>query len=146
MYLVDTNIISALAPSRTATSPDAVVAWLERHTDELFLSVITIAEIETGISKSRRENARRKADGLRDWLSAILRLYGDRVLPVDATTARHVGELSDLARSRGRPPGLADIIIAATARQHELTTLTRNLKHFSPLGVPARDPFVGLPP
>lgn len=106
---------------------------------------MTVAEIEAGIAKLRRENARRKAEGLQEWLGAMLHLYRDRVLALDVETARHVGALSDLARSRGRPPGLADIIIAGTARQHGLTILTRNLKHFLPLGVPVHDPFLRLP-
>ena len=107
---------------------------------------MTVAEIEAGIAKSRREHARRKADDLQDWLDAVLALYGDRVLALDVETARHVGQLSDLARSKGRSPGLADIIIAATARRHTLTILTRNLRHFVSLGVTAVDPYDGLPP
>jgi predicted nucleic acid-binding protein len=134
-----------MAPSRPLVFP-ALVAWLERHTAYLYLSVMTVAEIEEGIAKSRREHARRKADDLQAWLSSVLRLYGNRVLPVDEKTARAVGSLSDLARSLGRPPGLADIIVAATAQQHGLTILTRNLRHFQPLGVPTHDPFANLPP
>jgi toxin FitB len=144
LYLVDTNVISAIAPPRTSISVP-LADWLERHTDRLYLSVITVAEIETGISKSRREGARRKAQDLEDWLDAVLNLYGNRILPLDIETAKWVGALSDLARSRGRPPGLADIIVAASARRNRFTILTRNLRHFAALDVPALDPFEGLP-
>jgi predicted nucleic acid-binding protein len=145
LYLVDTNIISLLAPSRS-TRLLAFAEWLEQHTDELYLSAITVAEIAEGIAKARREAASRKAEDLQAWLDAVLELYGDRVLPMDVETAEHVGSLSDLAHSNGRPPGLADIIVAATAQRHTMTILTRNIRHFLPLGVPTIDPYGKLPP
>jgi hypothetical protein len=79
-------------------------------------------------------------------LDAVLHLYGDRILAFDTSAARLAGELSDRARGQGHAPGFADIIIAATARQHTLTILSRNVRHFEPLGVPVRDPFRELPP
>ena len=140
-YLVDTNVISTGAPGREAHAP-AVLRWMEVNTDALHLSVVTIAEIEAGIAKASREKARRKAARLADWLETVLHLYSDRVLPIDIAVARIAGGLSDLARSLGQTPGFADIAIAATAKVHELTILTRNLRHFAPLGVAAQDPFV----
>jgi toxin FitB len=145
VYLVDTNVISEAAPLRTA-APRELVTWMDRHSSALYLSAVTVAEIEMGIAKARRERATRKANDLTAWLNTVLHLYGDRVLSFDAETARVAGALSDLARSRGRPPGLADVIIAATAKHRSLTVLTRNLRHFAPLGVPAHDPFAALPP
>jgi toxin FitB len=145
VYLVDTNVISEAAPLPTA-APRELVAWMDRHSSALYLSAVTVAEIEMGIAKARRERATRKANDLTAWLNTVLHLYGDRVLSFDAETARVAGALSDLARSRVRPPGLADVIIAATAKHRSLTVLTRNLGHFSPLGVPAHDPFAALPP
>jgi toxin FitB len=144
MYLVDTNVISAAAPSRVA--PSALVEWMDVHSDSLFLSAVTVAEIEDGIAKSRREGAVRKSADLAAWLETVLHLYGDRVLAFDAPTARIAGAIADLARGRGRAPGFADIIIAATAKHHGLTILSRNLKHFEPLGVVVIDPFMMLPP
>jgi predicted nucleic acid-binding protein len=79
------------------------------------------------------------------WLRTSLHLYGDRVLPFDATTAEIAGALSDLARGRGSAPGFADIVIAATARRHDLTILTRNGRHFAPMDAVVVDPFRGLP-
>ena len=143
MYLVDTNVISAVAPNRPASS--ALVEWMDAQSASLFLSVVTIAEVEDGIAKLRRERAMRRSRDLTQWLEALLHLYGDRVLTVDTLTARIAGQLSDRARGQGHAPGFADIIIAATARQHGLTILSRNARHFAPLGVPVLDPFIGLP-
>ena len=143
MYLVDTNVISAVAPNRPV--PVAFVEWMEAQSATLFLSVVTITEIEDGIAKLRREKATRRSKDLAQWLEAVLHLYGDRILTFDTRTARLAGELSDRARGQGHAPGFADIIIAATARQHALTILSRNVKHFGPLGVPVLDPFVDLP-
>ncbi len=143
MYLVDTNVISARAPSRVPL-PE-LAAWMDANSAELFLSIVTITEIEDGIAKAQREGATRKARDLTAWLETVLHLYAARILPFDLATARLAGSLSDLARSQGRAPGFADIIIAATAQHHGLTVLTRNLRHFKSLDVPVHDPFAQLP-
>lgn len=144
MYLVDTNVLSAGAPTKAVPIP-ALLAWMHHNSARLYLSVITVAEVEDGIAKSRRLGARRKAERLSDWLEALLHLYGARVLPIDVETARRVGILSDLARGQGQAPGLTDLAIAATALNNGLTILTRNLRPFSPLGVAAVDPYETLP-
>jgi len=118
---------------------------MDQQSDKLFLSVVTIAEIEDGIAKASREKARRKAADLTEWLETLLHLYGSRVLAFDLAAARIAGVLSDVARSRGASPGFADVAIAATARLHRLIILTRNSRHFTPLGVPTVNPFDGLP-
>jgi toxin FitB len=142
VYLVDTNVISAAAPSRPV-SP-ALIEWMDSAS--LFLSAVTIAEIEDGIAKSRREGATRKSADLSAWLETVLHLYGDRVLAFDVATARIAGSISDRARGAGQTPGFADIIIAATAQHHGLTMLSRNLRHFETFGVAVIDPFTRLPP
>ncbi len=144
MYLVDTNVISSGAPSRIASA--ALVDWMDAHSAALSLSAATVAEIEDGIAKLRREGAARRSADLAAWWDAVLHLYGDRILPLDTATARVAGALSDHARGQGQAPRLADLIIAATARRHDLTILSRNLRHFAPLGVPVLDPFTSLPP
>lgn len=144
MYLIDTNVISAVSPNRPA--PMALAEWMDAQSASLFLSVVTIAEVEDGLAKLRREKATRRSKDLTEWLDAVLHLYGDRILVFDTPTARLAGELSDRARGQGHAPGFADIIIAATARQYALTILSRNVRHFEPLGVPVLDPFRGLPP
>ena len=143
-YLVDTNVISMGAPAKRGASL-GLVAWMDAHSSVLFLSAVTVAEIQDGIARARRESAARKADDLEAWLGALLHLYGERVLAFDVDVARVAGGLADRARALGQSPGFAEIIIAATAAHHCLTLLTRNLKHFAPLGVALHDPFSALP-
>ena len=118
-YIVDTNVISQSAPNRAAHP--ALGAWISENAARLFISAITAAEIQEGIAN-------------------------DRILPLDLPTALTTGRLSDQARADGHDPDLPDLIIAATARTHNLTILTRNLRHFLPLGVPVLGPFMNLPP
>jgi predicted nucleic acid-binding protein len=143
VYVVDTNIISSAAPGRPA--PSALVEWMNAHSDLLFLSVVAIAEIEDGIAKLTRQGAARKSADLASWLETVLHLYGQRILVFDAPVARIAGGIADQARGGGHAPGFADIIIAATARHYEFTILSRNVRHFQPLGVAVLDPFVTLP-
>ena len=143
-YLVDTNVISATAPTAAPQRP-ALVAWMDAHSQDLFVSAITIAEISDGIAKARREGASRKAANLSAWLKTVLHLYDDRVLPFDGATAEIAGALSDLARGRGHAPGFTDIAIAATARRHDLTILTRNVRDYTPMDAAVVDPFQELP-
>ena len=96
MYLVDTNVISAGAPSK-AVSAAELLKWMDEHSTKLYLSVVTVAEIEDGIAKAHRERARRKATDLASWLETLLHLYGNRVLPFDVACACAAGELSDHA-------------------------------------------------
>lgn len=118
---------------------------MDTHSALLFLSVVTVAEIEDGIVKLMREGATRKSTDLASWLETVLHLYEQRILVFDAPTARIAGGVADQARGRGHAPGFADIIIAATAKRHELTILSRNVRHFEPLGVAVLDPFATLP-
>src|SRR6266702_3419777 len=106
----------------------------------------TVVRTVGGKRQLRREGASRKSADLAAWLDTVLHLYGDRILAFDAATARIAGALSDRARGLGRAPGLADIIIAATAQHRGLTILSRNLRHLEPMGVAVVDPFVKLPP
>ena len=139
-YLLDTDVISKSAPGRQ-NRDIAVLRWLEARTDDLFLSVVTIAEIEAGIIFAKRREAHRKAARLTEWLDAVIDLYGDRILPLGTQIARIAGRLSGDVRTAGLAAGFADIAIAATAVHHRLTILTRNLRHFEPLGVALIDPF-----
>jgi predicted nucleic acid-binding protein len=144
VYLVDTNVLSAGAPTKARAAPD-LVDWMDRNSGHLFLSVVTVAEIEDGIAKARREGASRKAERLDAWLETVLHLYSARILPLDVPVARLVGRLADQARGAGHAPELADLTIVATAQLRGFTVLTRNLRHFRVLGVAVCDPFVSLP-
>ena len=140
-YLLDTNVISELAPGRP-TRDLRVVSWLEANADALFLSVVTVAEIEAGIALAFSKGAGAKAGRLVEWLDSVLHLYGSRILACDVPAARVAGTIFGKARSEGMSPGWPDIMIAATATHHGLTVLTRNIRHFQSLGVPVLDPFV----
>lgn len=142
MFLVDTNVISALAPSRQEKSAP-LVEWLDKASPQLFMSVISAAEIRSGIAKAEREGATTKAKRLNDWWDSIEYLYAQKLLAFDLRCAHAAGQILDSARAHD--PGFEDIAIAATARVHGLTVLTRNIRHFRPLGVPAIDPFEALP-
>ena len=142
LYLVDTNILSATAPGKAAYRE--LAQWMDGHSDALRLSVVTITEIEDGIAKAKRQGATRKASDLADWLESVVHLYSDQILPIDIGVSREAGRLLDCARGRGRDPGLADMLIAATARVHRLTLLTRNVRDFDDCGVEVVDPFAGM--
>jgi predicted nucleic acid-binding protein len=143
MFLVDTNVISALGPFKRADAND-LANWLDRASPYLFLSVVTAAEVAAGIAKAEREGAEAKARSLAEWWQAVEHFYGAKVLPFDLRCSHLAGRMID--RSRAHRPGFEDIAIAATAEAYGLTVLTRNLRHFEPLGVSALDPFQGLPP
>ena len=133
MFLVDTDVLSALAKRRR---PANVEVWLERRRSaDLFVSVISIGEIERGIALQRRTD-QSFASMLASWVDQILSVYGDRVLPFDLASARRWGQLSATLGHHG-----ADLQIAATALEHGLTVATRNVSHFEPTGVAVFDPF-----
>lgn len=142
-YLLDTDVLSASAPTKAVPRHD-LRDWLAKASEHLFLSTITIAEIEKGIAAARRIGATTKVDRLSLWLATIEHLYGDRLLPFDRDVARQAGPMLDAARGFGM--GFADVAIAATAAAHGLTLLTANERHFSPLGIVWLNPLDALPP
>jgi predicted nucleic acid-binding protein len=133
MYLLDTMVLSELRKSRRDGN---LVAWFEhvRPTD-VYLSVVTIGEVERGIAKQQRL-APAFAQRLADWLDGTLRYYATRILSVDLGTARRWGRLSDTHGHAG-----ADLLIAATAIEHGLAVVTRNVRHFEGTGVALVNPF-----
>ena len=147
MYLVDTNVISALTPHKRQ-NVDQLVEWLDKASPKLFLSVISAAEARSGIVEAAREGAATKTRRLTEWWESIEYLYAQKLLPFDLSCAHVAGQLLDQTRAH-RPgfedPGFEDIAIAATAQVHDLSVLTRNLRHFEPMGVRALDPFTALP-
>ena len=144
-YLLDTSVVSVLAPGREAFVTASLGEWLQAHHHELFLPAIAIAEMAQGIAKLRRAGGAERADRLDRWLDGLLAAYADRILPLDAHAARLAGQISDAAIAQGRHPGFADVAIAALAQRAGLLLLTCNLKHFQPLGVACADPLVALP-
>ena len=144
-YLLDTSVVSVLAPGREAFVPTPFGQWLQAHHQALFLPSVAIAEMAQGIGKLRRAGGVERADRLDRWLDGLLAAYGDRILPLDAQAARLAGQMSDAAQAQGRHPGFADVAIAAIAQHAGLLLLTHNLKHFQPLGVACADPLATLP-
>ena len=132
MFLVDTDVLSLLR--RPKRSP-RISRWMARQrTTDLYMSVVSVAEIERGITRQRDRDPA-FAGLLAAWLDTVLSLYGNRILPVDSPTARRWGRLSGALGHEG-----TDLLIAATAIEHGLTVVTRNVRHFEPTGVPVLDP------
>ena len=138
-YLLDTNAVSLLAPrsdgKNLPSRGDAFQEWVREHKDNLFLSVITLAELQVGISRLERRNLTRRASDLTRWLQAILELYDSRILSLTAAVALQTGRLLDRAIGKGIDAGFEDAAIAATASVHDLTVVTANLRHFEAFGV-----------
>lgn len=133
MHLLDTVVLSEL---RKQHRNPHLVAWLaNQRTPDLFLSVVTIGEIERGIVQQRGRNPA-FAITLARWLDTVLDLYADRVLAVDIPVARRWGQLSAAIGNQS-----ADLLIAATALEHGLIVVTRNTRHFTPTGVATLNPF-----
>lgn len=133
MFLLDTVVISEI---RKRTPDPGVLRWLSKQQDDqLFLSVVTLGEIERGIEKQRKAEPD-FADELTAWLESLTRLYADRLLPITPGIALRWGRLSAQLGHDG-----ADLLIAATALAHGLTVATRNTSHFEPTGVGLINPF-----
>jgi len=133
MYLLDTMVLSDLRRSRRDRK---LVGWFEqvRPTD-VYLSVVTIGEVEKGIAKQQRLDPA-FAQRLAAWLDGVLRYYATRILAIDLSIVRRWGRLSDAHGHAG-----ADLLIAATAMEHGLAVVTRNVRHFEGTGVPLVNPF-----
>jgi toxin FitB len=133
MYLIDTMVLSEMRKRRRHPG---VVRWLRGRTgDALFLSAVTVGEIERGIERRRLDNPV-FAEALGSWLDRTINLYADRILPVTTAIARRWGRLSARIGHGG-----ADLLIAATALEHELTVVTRDIRHFAPTGAAVENPF-----
>lgn len=133
MYVLDTDVISAL---RRPDRAPQVAAWLRGQADsDLFLSVITLGEIERGIRAQDRLNPAFAAD-LRAWVERTVRLFADRILPFGAEDARIWGRLSHDLGHKG-----ADLMIAATALARDATVVTGNTDDYLPTGARLLNPF-----
>lgn len=125
-FLLDTNVVSEWVKSR----PNAgVVAWLaDADEDRVFISVVTLAELRYGIERLAAGKRRARLEA---WLRNELPLrFEGRVLSVDGAVAEAWGKLVAWREAAGRPVGVMDAFIAATAEIHGLTLVTRNLADF----------------
>ena len=134
MYLLDTNVVSELRRSRPHA---AVLNWIESVPEEqLYLSAVTIGEIQAGIEVTRQQDPS-KAEELERWLDGVMTAY--EILPVDASAFRVWAKLMH----RQSDTFLQDTLIAAVAIVHDLTVVTRNGRDFEHTGVRLLDPFAG---
>jgi predicted nucleic acid-binding protein len=107
---------------------------------------VTVAEISFGVAWLAHRGAARKSGHLGAWLSDLLVFHANRVLPVDDRVALRSGQLLARARANGVDVGVEDALIAATADLNRMAVLTRNARHFEPMGVVHTNPFDRLPP
>jgi predicted nucleic acid-binding protein len=132
MYLLDTNIVSELRKPRPH---GGVVAWLEEVADEdLYLSAVTLGEIQAGIEITREQDSQ-KAAAIETWADQVALTYN--VLTMDAATFRLWATLMH----RQSDTVYEDAMIAATALRHKLTVVTRNVRDFERFDVPLLNPF-----
>ena len=132
MYLLDTNIVSELRRPRPHAG---LIAWLSGIApDQLFISAVTLGELQAGVENVRQRDTGR-AEIIEGWIDSVAASYN--VLPMDGGAFRCWARLM-----HGKPTDLiADAMIGATATVHNLTVVTRNMRDFDRLGVPALDPF-----
>ena len=140
-FLLDTNVISMLSPSR-ADASKTLIDWAEDQDsqDQLYLSAVTIHEIEKGIASLESKGASAKAAAIRLWLAGLTTAYDDRILPITTAVAALSGQLEARAIASGHSPGMSDALIAGCAKSHDLTIVTHNLRHFQPFEVAAISP------
>ncbi len=137
MYLLDTDVVSELRKARSGKADAKVAAWAaEIPTSSLFLSVITLEELEIGVRLVERRDPR-QGSILRAWLDDhVLPAFAERILPIDVRVARRSASLHV-----PDPRPIRDTLLAATALVHELTVATRNVDDFEPRGVDLVDPW-----
>jgi predicted nucleic acid-binding protein len=139
MYLLNTVVLSELRKAPPRRNPH-VVSWLASVSpDDLFISAISIGEIERGIERQRSVDAA-FAIALAEWLDVVLRNYGERILPLGVDIARRWARLSARIGNNG-----IDLAIAATALEHGLAIATRNVSDFAATGAKLLDPFEPRP-
>ena len=133
-YLIDTNIIAEV---RKGNKCDPSVAkWYEKIEDaSLYLSVLVIGEIRKGIDRVR-SNDNAQANAIENWLLAVDRAFGERILPIDRAVANEWGRLN-----ANRPLPVIEGLLAATAKIHRMTLVTRNIADIADLDVHILNPF-----
>ncbi len=140
-YLLDTVLVSELVKR---TPNPSVIAWVNAQSeDRLFISTITLGEIQKGVSKL--PDSERK-DMLQSWLSHdLVQRFDGRILFVDGAVAMAWGTLLGEAERAGNQLPVVDCLIVATARVHNLTVATRNVRDLQRCDVPVLNPWQPTP-
>ncbi|WP_295964078.1 type II toxin-antitoxin system VapC family toxin [uncultured Xanthomonas sp.] len=141
MYVLDTNVLSELRKVRLGRADANVAAWAESvDAADLFISAITVMELELGVLSIERKDANQGAM-LRSWLEQhVLPEFSGRTLPIDTAVAQRCARLH-VPDKRGE----RDALIAATALVHGMAVVTRNVFDFEPTGVPVVNAWKPLP-
>jgi predicted nucleic acid-binding protein len=137
-FLLDTNVVSEYSRVKP---PDAnVKRWVDAQDEEsLYLSALTFGEIRKGVTLLPPGN---KRNSLQEWLETDLRArFENRVLPIDATIAELWGAMAGQGKLKGVILAIIDGLVAATAIQHGLTVVTRNVRDFTVWDVPVINPW-----
>ncbi len=134
-YLIDTNVISEVR-KRTRCDPQVARWFASADDDELYLSVLVLGEIRTGVELARVKDPK-KARSLEAWLIGLEERFDDRVFAVDRDVTEQWGRMRAI-----RPVATVDGLLAATALVHGLTLVTRNAPDVEGLGVSVLNPFV----
>ena len=137
MFLLDTNVVSELRKVKTGKADRSVAAWSDSaDAGELYLSAVTIEELEIGVLGIERRD-RVQGELFRRWMDEqVLPTFADRILPIDTTVARRSARLHV-----PDPRPIRDGFIAATALAHGLILVTRNVADFEPMGVRLLNPW-----
>lgn len=137
MYLLDTNVVSELRKAKAGKADKNVTVWAGNvSADSLFLSVITLLELEIGIQLVERRDPTQGAP-LRAWLEGhVLLAFSGRILPIDVLVAQRCAKLHVPDPCSDR-----DALIAATALVHGMTVITRNIADFQATGVDLLNPW-----
>ena len=136
-YLLDTCIISEFVKPNPEPK---VIDWLNAiDPDQVFLSVVTIGEIQFGISNRPPSNRRTE---LEIWLNeSLFHQFANRILSLDADVFLTWGQMSAQQRQQGTPIGVMDSLIAAVALRHRMVLVTRNVSDFSAIGLSLLNPW-----
>lgn len=136
MFLLDTNVISELRAGKSAPSP-AVRRWAAAvPATQLYLSAITVLELEMGVLAMERRDTL-QGQKLRSWLNAVLQQFATQILPFNTATALLCAAMHVPDRRPER-----DAMIAATAKEHSYTLVSRNTDDFDGCGIPLLNPWL----
>ena len=134
-YIVDTNVVSEL----TKKQPNLhVIEWLEEHSSELFLTVVTVEEMRFGCLMMP---AGKRRDKLAETIDALVESYASRIFDFETHVAEECARLHAQAIEAGRTPTIEDLMIAALCVCHDAVLVTRNVRDFDYLGIEVVNPF-----